>query len=245
MIADDQTFFDEAIRNNNKNLIGKIFKVDSNRICKQLINNATLLCIEQNKSELALEFIKFGANEFDNFFISACRMNNDVVTTHLYKEYRDKITVNFGFKVACFEGCDNVVAFLMQQVECNLNEGLYEACRGANKNIIECLFGKIHEPDLNYALKGACSCNDVNASQEIIKMLLQKGANDYNAGLVGASKYGNDYATNLMIQLGATNLTDALLMAKYCNQTEIIKLLHKHKEFNDKMTDKYKQTYLK
>ena len=55
--------------------------------------------------------------------------------------------------------------------------------------------------------------------------MISKGANNFNEGLIQASRRGHEEIVELMLAQGADNLNEALAIARENNQPKIIKKL--------------------
>ena len=62
---------------------------------------------------------------------------------------------------------------------------------------------------------------------EIVKLMIEKGATDFNFCMYGAARFGNMDILKLMIEKGATNFNWALNRASYGGHTEIVEYLKK------------------
>lgn len=84
-----------------------------------------------------------------------------------------------------------------------LRDGLDYACLRNNKNIVESMSEMISQTHdvtiLNEGLRCACFCG----KPELINILINYGATDWNLGLSGACESGNFGTGKLMIKYGA------------------------------------------
>lgn len=65
-------------------------------------------------------------------------------------------------------------------------------------------------------------------SYHIVKLMIDRGANDFNYGLLDAINKGNYDIAELMVTHGATNVNDALLDVSYNGNVNLAKLLIKY-----------------
>ena len=73
----------------------------------------------------------------------------------------------------------------------------------------------------NWGLVGAAK----GGHMHIVKLMIEKGANDYNGTMCIASLNGHMNIINLMLEKGANNYDDALYYATICGYTEVINLM--------------------
>lgn len=133
---------------------------------------------------------------------------------------------------------------------------LYFSCKGGNLDIIHLWIE--HEVDLNIGLQGACN----GGHRDIIEYMIQKGANDFNCGLLygtcsgghldiaeymielgasefdygleGACESGHLDLAEYMIQKGANKFEDALSIALQNRHPRVIKMLSKYTKLEQK-----------
>jgi ankyrin repeat protein len=88
-------------------------------------------------------------------------------------------------------------------------QGLYGACLGGHKDIIEFLIEKISDCDITFSLHNWNTCL-INACRgghrDIVDMMIDRGANDYNSGLISSNYI--DIA-RFMISRGANNWSES------------------------------------
>lgn len=89
------------------------------------------------------------------------------------------------------------------------------ACKNGDVELFRDL---IDFPDYNYYMHIGARFGNI----EIVECCVDRGANDWNWGLVSACYGGHKEIAELMIEYGATNFTESL---QICENLEVIKLL--------------------
>ena len=76
--------------------------------------------------------------------------------------------------------------------------------------------------NMKWLSKKACS----GGRMEVVEMMIEKGAKDWNRGLKAAAIYGNLKVAEMMIKKGANNLNELLLMPY--NSPRVLQLALSH-----------------
>ena len=73
--------------------------------------------------------------------------------------------------------------------------------------------------------------------ENIVRLMLDLGANNLNMGLTSAAAGGHESIVRLMLDQGATNYNEAMNSAAYCGQIHIVRLMLEKgaNDFNDAM----------
>ena len=61
--------------------------------------------------------------------------------------------------------------------------------------------------------------------EDIVRLMLFRGANNYNTGLTSAASGDHESIVRLMLDQGATNYNDAMAMAAFSGQVHIVRLM--------------------
>jgi len=144
------------------------------------------------------------------------------------KRWRDayKLTLKFKtFHNICDEGSGEIMAKFLNQFKTNipvdhyLNSGLTQALRSENYDVIRVLiqFGA----DPNWGMRWSL----FNQKCELFKQMFELGASDWNYGLFGGCRFGDEELVRKMIYLGAENLNRCLTEARRQGHKEIVKIL--------------------
>ena len=127
-------------------------------------------------------------------FTDACR-RGDRLSVIKCKFY--SCLVNGGLYNACKGGHKDLVELMIAKGADDYN--LYSACQGGHKEIVELMIAKGGD-DYNYGLEGAC----LAGHKEIVELMTAKGADNWNYGLEGACQEEHKELVDLMIIKGAT-----------------------------------------
>lgn len=157
-------------------------------------------------------------------------------------DYRDEEYVSF--RAVCRGGHVEYMEHLFDDMDPPLEKGLYEACRGGHLNIVkplvywgadkylegidvaseqgydeivEFLFTSI----ANRELTTACRFGQMN----IVKLMIEKGANDLDEGLEFACWGGHIEIVKLLLEAGAKNLEAGLQTASKQKYTDLVQFL--------------------
>jgi hypothetical protein len=152
---------------------------------------------------------------------------------------------NCGLRSACECGHLEMVSLMIKKGAYELNYGLYNACKGGHIKIVKLMIEK-GANDWNWGLSGACKrghfasgnpfcakdikralleANARSTHLEIVKLMIEKGANDWNWGLRNACYDGHLEIVNLMIEKGANDWNRGLINACQGGHLEIVNLM--------------------
>lgn len=139
----------------------------------------------------------------------------DIVVAHGANDW------NSGLSAACEGGRLEVAKIMIQRGASNFDEGLYNACLGKYSNgyphlvLAEFMANQdVKISDINKCLKYAC----VGGYEELAKIMVAKGAKNFDEGLRQACASKNINIVKLMLDCGATNVDESLTgLIKYHN----------------------------
>jgi hypothetical protein len=157
-------------------------------------NTGLLKACEGNHKELALLLIEYGCNP------------------------------NYGLRGACIGGHKELALMMVQEIESSerfgdFDWGLAGACEGNNKELALLMLEKGADPDA-----GWCDMSDDNP--ELARLLIDWGAN-VNEGLLVACRNGLKEVLSLLIENGANDWDGGLGNACYSGRAEIMSLMIK------------------
>ena len=201
--------------------------------------NAILMGACQGGHPDLIEYaISKGADKMNHGLSEACHNGNINIIELLIKNGANNW--NYGLDSACMSGNREAIDLMIEKGATHFNNGLINACcfghleiaeymidKGANawNSALEdiCEFDGIVKityrmNDDNYLIKITCG----GKIYEIIKLLIKKGATNFNVALIYASKHNHLDIVKDLIEKGATSLDDALEVA--CS-IKLIKLL--------------------
>lgn len=145
------------------------------------------------------------------------------------------INVKEGLRGACHGKHMKLVHLMIQKGSDNWMEGMASACFAGNLEILKLMIekGKIHKDSKFDLIPPGCSCWDVamaccasgTGSQEIIDLMIEKGAHEWGLSLYQSCIGNNIKIAKLMIEKGASNINQSLEVAINKNHIKIIKLL--------------------
>lgn len=183
----------------------------------------------KNNMELLNFFIEKVENDPTSYWnsglIEACCIGN-LLVAKLMLEIGANNLVN-SFFCACFGGNKDIIQLFIDRGIDSWNSGLNGACSGGHMEIIEQMIN-YGATNWNDGMNAACSRYH---SEHIINYMIQKGANDWEGGLLRASKAGRLTNIKLMVRHGATNLNQALLLHlknSHRSRLDIVKYLVCH-----------------
>jgi len=153
-----------------------------------------------------------------NGFIQACiggNLNMIIEIHTLFANYVEYDHYNDGFASACEKGHMDVVEFFAKNDPpdaVDWGDGLLLACQHGHADIVRKHIDRIVqiEEEYNNLMVDACCGNNI----ELVKFLVDRGANDFNSGLRTALLKGSygDQVVALMIELGATDWSYAFFV---------------------------------
>jgi hypothetical protein len=108
---------------------------------------------------------------------------------------------------------------LAQVIEIKNIKEFENACRQGD--ILSITKTKFNKKWLNYGLHGACEGGPL----ELVDILIEKGATDWNNGLRGACKGGDPEIVRLMMERGADDWGDGVYKACQEGHLELVKLM--------------------
>lgn len=148
------------------------------------------------------------------------------------------------FTEACGGGHMNIIEYIVNNHTVNLKDGFFEGCKMGHLEIVKMFdkycddFDKImglmqcydHYDVLKYLIETNHMENydiimrvaSAHGNMDIVKLMIEYGANDWNECLYRACETGNLELAKLMIEHGATDFNGALVRSK---GLEIIKML--------------------
>lgn len=163
------------------------------------------------------------------------------------KQYTDRNYWNYGLRGSCLGGHIDLVKFMIEKGADDWNGGLKKACEGGHLEIVELLIEKGAD-DWNGGLTGVCrgcsgdgsedgsedgsgdgsedgSGDGSKNSLKLIELMIAKGANDWNGGLVSACGEGNIDLAKLMIEKGANDWNYGLWRSCRGGYMDIVELM--------------------
>ncbi len=157
--------------------------------------------------------------------------------------------LNSALYAACRNGFIDIVKMLIERGASDWNIALLNACFGGNIDVIDYII-ECGANDWHFGLLGACAGGHVNIARrmieygsgyfgileyvcqrgnmEMVMLMIEYGANEWNYGLYGACGSGHTSIAKLMIDRGANSLNVALRFAVKSGNLETIKLLESH-----------------
>jgi ankyrin repeat protein len=177
--------------------------------------------------EIVKLMIEKGANYWKHGLTDACKgghfdSDNARSTRFAYDNARSRLEIvnlmiekgandwGSGLYNACYSGNLEIVKLMIKNGADNWNDGLYGACEGGHfcyNNHCACFtYDNAHSTRFAYD-------NARSTRLEIIKLMIEKGANNWNDGLCSACRNENLEIVKLMIEKGATHCNN-------CNKHE-------------------------
>lgn len=195
---------------------------------KDLINIKYTNQLLYNQYEKYMKYNKFVYIDDLNSLYDAYENKYYISFNNISKD----IDLNICLYYACEFGDNYIIDLLIKKGANNWNYGLFGACRGDNINIAEyminkgannivdtfintCIYGKLEVikylinnyfeyinnlNTLNSGLYYACG----NGNIDLVHLLIQLGANDWNNGLTNSCLNNHQQITNIMLKKGAT-----------------------------------------
>lgn len=215
MGADDfNRGFEGACEGGHHDVINLMIKLGVTKIHRGL----ECACKKGNLTIVKMIIEKY-PRKYDYAFWLACVYNY----TEIVKILFDKITgvyINECFDEICCNG--NLELFhLLKNQNVDYYSALYRACKAGNLEIVKLLFDIIEYnfSNSNIIKYNPCDIQKLNCCLQhackggyfyIINLILNKGANDYNVGLIGACQGIKLDVVKLMINRGAIDINYAL-----------------------------------
>ena len=154
---------------------------------------------------------------------------------------------NYGLMKACQSGNIDLVNYMIEKGAYNWNNGLYGACQGGNIDLVNYMIEKIEKEADNFhdesiinrfenglvraGILGVCNFNDGlhgacrGGNIDLVNLMIEKGADDWDWGLSGACIGGNIDLVNLMIEKGADDWNLGLSAAWRGGHHELVDLM--------------------
>ncbi len=149
---------------------------------------------------------ELGAHHWDHGLFGACESGH----VELARAMLDRgANPAHGLVCATRAGHYNVVNLLVQKTDRRHGEAIYSAAKDGRLDIVNLIAAQDQVGTYNGALHGACWGGHL----DIIRRLIDLGADDFNWGLCGACGGGNMAAVNAMIELGANDWNTGLYEA--------------------------------
>jgi hypothetical protein len=189
--------------------------------------------------DIAKRMIEAGANDFNDGLGYLCISGNHGSTINCSNRVEMvKLIIEADNKIQ--KSCnnyeiDNVIIDSDNKIKKHNNN--YENQKWYNQPI-----NKYKKTDWNTGFISACSGGNI----EIVKLMIQQGANDWDYGFRNACREGNLELVELMIKNGANNWNEGLELACIVGDIEISKLMIKNgaDNFNDGLEPACKYGYL-
>ena len=143
---------------------------------------------------------------------------NERIKRYVYHKKYDNM--NGGLYVGCRTSDIGLVKLMIKRGANDWNVGLYEACLG--KGISIKLIAKINNWPFLMALP---NCPSDLGHMKIVRLMIKKGANDWDSGLYGACFSCNMKIVKLMIRRGADDWDWGLANACRFGNMRIVKLM--------------------
>ena len=130
---------------------------------------------------------------------------------------------NSGLYGACEGGHVSIVKNMMSRGAHNYDNGLYAACINHHLEIAQLMLSYMNHftSEINTSLFYAC----VNGSGDMIQLLINNGASNWDYGMQGACKGGHMLLVQNMIARGASNWTNGLIYACRGGHLDIVQLM--------------------
>ncbi len=228
MIEEGAEDYDEALRGaciGGDLEIVKLMMINQNRF----MNNRCLVgaCMSGNL-DLVKYFIKKGGNDWNACLYTACKSKYMHIVKFIIKKGADNW--DLGLMGAC-ERTDNigVIKLMIDNGAEELEDAFITACEKSDEDTIDYLIGAtelvIDEDLLNAGLMAAIK----HENYDVVKPLVDYGADCYNEALVKASKrFNNIDVLKYLIEKGADDFNNALSEACARDNTETVKYLVKN-----------------
>lgn len=167
--------------------------------------------------EVVKLMIQKGSNDWNEGLKMACSIG-DINIAKLIIKHGGVDDWNIALCYACGGGHIDIIDFLITKGANDYSGSLAFACSGGHTNVVKFLFGRIDagvgvevgvDVNINIWLSHACG----QGHMEIVKILIDRGANNFYHGLVNAC-YGRhiDIVKLLLLTLDATDINNALYM---------------------------------
>ena len=125
-------------------------------------------------------------------FQSSKRRNNKMIQAGEYEACIGFDNMIYG---ACLRGYHDFIQFIiLNQKNCNWNQGLFGACYGGHMELVHLVISK-GAYDWNHGLYGACR----GGHKDLVNLMILQGANNWKAGLCSACEGGYEDLKILMI----------------------------------------------
>lgn len=187
------------------------------------VNSAMETACRWGNIEIVKIMINNGATNWNQCLEEGCRGGyNDIVKLMILKGAN---AYNIGLKYACGGGCLEIVELMLKNGGIYYDEGLRMACSMGNIEIIKLMASK--NIDLYSGLYNACFYEYV----ELAEMIISKDKNgtiDYNTILENACTYGNTRIVKLLVEKGANNWRGGLMHGCEFGKVKLVQLMLKY-----------------
>lgn len=130
------------------------------------------------------------------------------------------------FSHACLGGDISIVEKILSDVSgheiSNYDEAALHAAYGGHKRVLEYLM-RLTPDELNH--DNIMAMASANGHSEIVNMMLDCGATDYNRSLVNAAQFGHEHIVRLMIEKGANRYDRAMAQAAFGGHKNMVNLM--------------------
>ena len=223
--------FENVIKNKNYNIINYIY--NKNLFSKFNLNDNLELSTKYKNLDLIQLFIKYGANEYYHPILIACKNNSLNIVQYFFEisNQNDENDLEKYIIKAIENNNIEIVKFLLiyhnKFEDFVFKDFISSATYIRNTEIIDLILLYCSDISiLNTALIRASILNYI----EIVKLMIQYGANDFNSGLINASYFENIRIVKIMLDNGADNYKESISFAKENKNNNIIKLINKYKK---------------
>jgi ankyrin repeat protein len=214
--ADPEEGFIESIRGYHLDIIEYLIGEGA-----QNWNQGLLEAAECGYLDLVNVMIRKGATNF-NGGLHAASYNGHIEIAELMLEHHADNFIS-SFLTAISGGKVEIVRLLIKRGANDWGHGIVWASSFGHEDIVKLILlkGTIRNIALNLAFRKAAEGNHKN----IVKILMDAGADDWNQGLSGAAVSGHESMVRFMIKMGANNFNTGLHNAAYGGHRHIVDLM--------------------
>lgn len=184
-------------------------------------------CTSEN-IDIVIMMIDKGANNWNKGLKGACISGNIYIVKYILLKCEDEDKSfcfwNKGLQGACKGGHINIFKDMIKR-GANAWGKFYNIFEGGHMDILKLIL-LYDEYDDNYTFRAGIDMNEILwlaccfGNLEIAKLVINKGANNWNEGLLGACGKGHVDLVKLMLYHGATNFNNAMV-ENVTNNTDI------------------------
>lgn len=180
----------------------------------------------------------FCSYDLDKIIIRACNISD----IHSYQHYLDLISETHRiycseilFNEACQTGNISLIMYIFKSSNDLIslitssslawNVCLQSACRSGHLEIVNIITALENNDNKNWnsCLRYACEC--IGDNTELVKYVIDKGANSFNDCMRNACFAGNIKIVNLLIEYGVTDWNEGLMLACQSNHLNLVELM--------------------